>query len=159
KKWTLERDGTTGAATVNTGTLTPGTTYATVVAAWTATTLALSVNGSNLTPVSNSNVPTLAATQLDIGSAAGSNQIDGDILWTAPATGTPTTSDSPPPKNLANTAPTPTPLAAKGQTAVWTANNTAVQVPGGGTTTTNSFTYNLADELTQATVASTTTAY
>ncbi len=160
KKWTLERNGTSGAAAVNTGTLTPGTTVATVVAAWTPTTLKVSINGGNFTSATNSNVPTLAATQFDVGSAAGSSQFDGDILWVATGKGTLTATDSTTLKNLANSDPTLTTLpGTSNQTGVWAASTAALQVPGGSTTTTNTSTWDLASRLTSATVGGQTTSY
>jgi hypothetical protein len=60
--------------------------YRTVILAWTASTIGLSVNGSNFTTVSSSS--TFTPTSFDIGSISGGGQADSDFLWFASGTGT-----------------------------------------------------------------------
>jgi RHS repeat-associated protein len=158
KKWTLERDGTTAAVGVNTGTFTPGTMF-TVVAAWTATTLKLSINGATFTSVNNANVPDLSRTpRFDLGSGGAVNGLDGDILWFASGTGTLAAADSTTLKNRGDTDPTLTTLpVASAQSAVWAASTAALPIPSAPTP--SSFNWNLADRLTSSSVAGTTTNY
>jgi RHS repeat-associated protein len=156
KKWTLERNGTSSAVGIN-ASFTAGTSY-TVVAAWTTTTLKLSINGATFTTVTNTNVPNLVAALFDIASAAGSSQLDGDLLWFATGTGTLTNTDATTLKNLANTDPTLTTLPTTStQTAVWAANTTTLQKVGG--TTTKSFGWDLANRPSSATINGQSTSY
>jgi RHS repeat-associated protein len=153
KKWTLERDGTASAVGINTGTFTPGT-LVTVVAAWTATSLKLSINGAAFTSVNNSNVPALAATLFDLGSAVGSSQLDGDALWFVSGTGTLANTDATTLNTLGNSDPTLTTLpTTSSQTAVWSADNNTYQTPDTGQTSTR-YTYDSIGRLERVTRAS-----
>ncbi len=60
----------------------------TLVYAWEAGTLKVSVNGGAFVSAADANVPTLASTLIDIGSNNGSEQANADILWLALGTGT-----------------------------------------------------------------------
>lgn len=61
----------------------------TVVFAWTATQVKVSLNGAAFVAVANTNIPTLSATAFDIGTihASAGFEIDSDILWFACGTG------------------------------------------------------------------------
>lgn len=80
----------------------------TVIAAWDASNLKVSVDGAAFTSAAAANIPTLAASAFDIGSVGGSSEhIDGDIFWSACGTGTLTDTDA---SNLhANGNPDPPP--------------------------------------------------
>jgi len=81
----------------------------TVVAAWDAGNLYLSVNGSAFLKVSNTNIPALTAALFDIGRRSDpttSGWIDSNILWTASGTGVLSNSDPTTLNNLGNTDPT-----------------------------------------------------
>lgn len=88
-QWELQRrngGGTGEAAKADTFSLGDAVT---VIAAWTATTLKVSVDGSVFTTAAAANIPTLAASTLDIGSVAGTSEhIDADVFWAACGTGT-----------------------------------------------------------------------
>jgi RHS repeat-associated protein len=148
KKWTLERDGTTAAATATTGTFTAGTTF-TVVAAWTGTQLKLSINGAALSAFSNSNVPSLSSSLFDIGSAAGASALDGDILWLAGGGGTPDPAQL---NSYANNDPLLANLTGS-PTIVWTADTTTYQKPAASQTTTTGYSYDALGRLQQVTRA------
>src|ERR1051326_3812059 len=136
-----------------TGTFTPGTLF-TVVAAWTATQLKLSINGANFTtPVTNTNIPTLTAPTFDIGSAAGTSALDGDILWFAAGSGTLANADATTLNTFGNTDPTRGTLPAT-PTALWTADTTAYQTAAGSQTTTTTYSYDPLARLQQVTRAS-----
>jgi len=63
----------------------------TVVAAWTATQIKISVNASAFASLLSSTVPTLAATTFDVGSGgtlAAGRHIDSDVLWLVGGIGT-----------------------------------------------------------------------
>jgi RHS repeat-associated protein len=152
KKWTLERDGTSGAASANTGTFSPGTAF-TVVAAWTASQLKLSINGGSFTTASNSNVPALAATLFDLGSAAGSSQLDGDLLWFAAGTGTLANADAGTLNGFGNNDPTLAGLPAT-PSMLWTADAATYRTPAGTLTTTTGYGYDSLGRLQQVTRAS-----
>lgn len=87
--WELQRRATAG-----TGEVTKADTFApseaiTVIAAWDATNLKLSVDGSVFASVAAANIPALAASLFDVGSVSGTSEhIDSDILWFACGTGT-----------------------------------------------------------------------
>lgn len=65
---------------------------ATIVIAWTATQLKLSLDGGAFASIANTHIPTLAATLFDFGSGgtilSPDKEFDGDILWAAWGTGT-----------------------------------------------------------------------
>lgn len=88
-QWELQRrnGGGTGEATkADTFSLSD---VVTVIAAWDATNLKISVDGSAFTTVAAGNIPTLSASSLDIGSVAGTSEhMDGDEFWAALGTGT-----------------------------------------------------------------------
>jgi YD repeat-containing protein len=143
KQWTLDRQNVGGAtATIATGTFTPGTLF-TVVAAWTATQLKLSINGAAFTTVSNSSVPALSGIQLfDLGSDAGSMQFDGDIFWSATGSGVLANADATTLNNFGNSDPSFAALPGT-PTMLWTADSGAVQTP----TYTTTLTYDDADRV------------
>jgi len=93
--WELQRRNTGG-----TGEVALADTFAlneavTVIAAWDALNLKVSVNGGAFTSAAATNIPTLAATMLDIGSIAGTSEhLNGDVLWFACGTGTLTDADA-----------------------------------------------------------------
>lgn len=71
-----------------------------VVAYWTATEIGLTIASPETNPdgafntAANTNIPTLAATTLDVGSSIGANNhFDGDFLWVARGAGTITAAD------------------------------------------------------------------
>lgn len=67
----------------------------TVIFAWTATTVVVSLNGAAFASTGGSDIPALAATLADIGSADGAGQhVDGDVLWAAFGSGTLTDTDA-----------------------------------------------------------------
>lgn len=67
----------------------------TVVFAWTATQLKISVNGAPFTTVASTHIPVTPAALIDLGSLAGSSQfLDSDVLWVATGTGTLTNADT-----------------------------------------------------------------
>lgn len=59
----------------------------TVIGAWTATQLGISVNGGAFVTAVNSSIPVVAATTFEIGTNAAGVAIDSDVLWAACGTG------------------------------------------------------------------------
>lgn len=113
-------DAVTTAQTFSAGTL------ATVVVAWTATTLFVSVNGAAFATAANSIIPALAATTFDIGSAGTifPNPIDGDVLWFACGLGTLTNGDAATINSFGNVDPVVAQFPASAvPTGVWHAND------------------------------------
>lgn len=88
-QWELQRrngGGTGEATTADTFALSD---VVTVIAAWDASNLKVSVDGSAFTSAAAANIPTLAASTADVGSVAGSSEhIDADLFWFACGTGT-----------------------------------------------------------------------
>lgn len=67
----------------------------TVVCAWTATTISISLNGSVFTTVANSSIPTIAQTMFDIGSRRGTQLwADSSYYWAACGIGVPSNADA-----------------------------------------------------------------
>lgn len=63
--------------------------YITLVAAWTATTLRLSLDGGDFVSANDTNIPTLTTTTVDVGSHIGSSEhFDSDIVWMVGGKGT-----------------------------------------------------------------------
>lgn len=60
---------------------------ATIVFAWTSTTVKISVNGGAFDSVGNTDIPVLAAATFDLGSFAATLQLNGEIEWAAGGTG------------------------------------------------------------------------
>jgi hypothetical protein len=67
--------------------ITNGTTGAdlTIIARWTATTVALSNDGAVFTSVGNTTIPTVAATTFDVGQRAAANHLGTKMYWAAPS--------------------------------------------------------------------------
>ena len=82
----------------------------TAVFAWTSSNLSISINGSNFTTVSRVSIPPGVLASLEIGSHVGSNQMDGDMLWSAAGTGTLTNGDAASLNALGNSDPSLTGL-------------------------------------------------
>jgi hypothetical protein len=116
----------------------------TIIVYWTATTLALSINGVTfLTGARAAGViPTLAATLFDIGgTGASGSSFNGDVLWFACGTGTLTDADAAAIHANLTTTPRPNGVNANGDpslltlptaaatTMVWYADTTATTVP------------------------------
>jgi hypothetical protein len=122
------------------------TTYAagdflTVVYAWTATQLKVSVNGSVFSTIANTNIPILTATNFDIGRDFNAFAwLNSDVLWTACGTGALTNTDAATLNSLGNTDPhwynLPT---STGTTMTWSADTTATAGPGNTLDLANSF--------------------
>lgn len=95
KKWTTIRNngGSSNTAITAAQTFSNGDA-ATVIAAYTGSQIKVSVNGGAFVATSDTNIPTLAATLFDIGSQAGSSQLDGNTFWYAAGSGTLSDSDA-----------------------------------------------------------------
>jgi hypothetical protein len=88
-RWTAYRPGPSGvAASVNSTSDVSENTLYTVVFAWTATQLKISVNGAPFVTVENTGIPTIATTYFDLLSQDGGQNWDGETLWVACGTGT-----------------------------------------------------------------------
>lgn len=105
--------------------------FVTIVAAWTATTIKVSVNGSAFVSIANTTIPTIAASQFDLGNVTGnSHYADSDVLWFACGLGPLTDPDAAAlaaltkPANLAALPSTSLP------TMLWKANTTNYRIPG-----------------------------
>ncbi|MDP3991474.1 MAG: Ig-like domain-containing protein [Candidatus Colwellbacteria bacterium] len=79
----------------------------TVIGTWAATQSGISVNGSAFTKVANNNIPVLAATTLDIGNAAATGEVDGQMFWFAAGTGTLSDADASTINGFGSTDPNP----------------------------------------------------
>lgn len=77
----------------------------TLVFAWTATQIKLSINGAAFVTVANTNIPTLSATLFDIGTMLGSNPIFGSMIWLAHGNGILTDTDASNLNTLGNAIP------------------------------------------------------
>ena len=100
----------------------------TVIGYWTGTAIALSIDGAAFTTTAQTvaDIPTLAATTIDIGSNAATEHIDSDVLWVAMGTGTLTNSDARLINACGNTAPNRSVLPTVSQpTFLWDANTGA----------------------------------
>jgi hypothetical protein len=107
----------------------------TVIGTWTASTLNLSINGSAFHTVSRATVPPGTLADLDIGSAGGSNQLDGDVIWAASGLGTLTSTDATTLNTLGNTDPSFSTLAglnsgAASPTLAWDGTSTTYATTG-----------------------------
>ncbi|HEU5477538.1 MAG TPA: RHS repeat-associated core domain-containing protein [Gaiellaceae bacterium] len=145
--------GIVGAGTV---TFTAGD-QVTVVAAWTATQLKISVNGGAFHTANNSTIPTITATMIKLGTndQYGNQPLDGDIFWAAAGSGTLTDTDAATLNNLGNTDPSLGQLPGSPGFA-WTADTAAYQTASSGSA---SYRYDQANRLTTATVNGTTSSY
>jgi RHS repeat-associated protein len=140
KQWTLDRQNAGGATnTIGTGAFTPGSLF-TVIAAWTASTLKLSINGAAFASVANASVPALTATSFDIASAQGSSQADSDVLWFAGGTGTLSNTDATTLNSFGNTDPTASALPAT-PSVLWAADTASYQTPTGNNQLTSNYSY------------------
>ena len=95
-EWALQRSNGSFPAVSIPASFSPGQTV-TVVGSWTATQLAISVNGGAFTTLANSSIPSFSPTTMDIGSGgslASSRWFDGDILWLSSGTGVLTDTDA-----------------------------------------------------------------
>lgn len=123
--WELQRRNTAG-----TGEVTKADTFSlsdvvTVIAAWDASSLKISVDGSVFTSAVAANIPTLAATLFDIGSIAGASEhIAADFLWVATGFGSLTDANAATIHGLGNTDPALTAIPGT-PTMVWPANTGA----------------------------------
>lgn len=94
-QWEFERRNTSGTAEVAVADTFTVDDVLTLIAAWTATAVTLSVDGAAFVSQANSTIPALAATQADLGSSQGTSQhADGDLLWFAAGTGVLTNADA-----------------------------------------------------------------
>ncbi len=94
RKWTIARKATTGNTAISSAQTFSANDKATVVAAWTAAAIKVSVNGGAFVSTADTSIPTLAATTADLGSQAATSHLDGDILWATLGTGTLTDDDA-----------------------------------------------------------------
>lgn len=87
-QWELERKATSATVEGLADTFSKGDTV-TVIAAWDATTLKLSVDGSAFSTTSNTLIPTLSEATVNIGSSATPDEhLNADVFWVAGGTGT-----------------------------------------------------------------------
>jgi len=115
----------------------------TIVVAWTATQVKISVQGVSFVVAANATIPTLAANLFDIGSdgAGGGFLLDGDLMWFACGFGTLTDADAAALFALGNTAPDVASwsVAPREMTMVWPATDASISIdqealyPGRGT--------------------------
>lgn len=131
-KWTTTRLAASVGASAQSAaqTFSSGDT-ATVIAAFTSTQVAISVSGGAFTAVSNSSVPTLAASLADIASQGGSaSHFDGEVLWATFGTGTITDAGAATLNGYGNTDPTIAQAVAVDSngatTTLWTADTSAI---------------------------------
>jgi YD repeat-containing protein len=150
--WQLSRNDAGSCACSATQTFIAGSPQ-TVVAAWTATTLKLSVNGGAFVAAADSTHPDLSTLAPQIGrrfDGGGSyaRWIDADILWAATGNGTLTDGDAATINGFGNTDPSLTSFPGAASTSsVWDGTSTTLTTPG-GTTYTTTYSYNDADQLT-----------
>lgn len=131
KKWTIESRNANlqNSATSAVQTFNPGD-FVTVVAYWTASNVAISVNGSAFTIVARTTgVPTLPGTTFDIGSTNASQNIDSEVLWTLFGTGTLSDANAGTINGFGNTDPN-VDTAPGTTTAVWAALTATYTLPG-----------------------------
>ena len=130
--WRANGFGTSQTVSVAAGAFAGGAVF-TVVARWTATTLALSINGAPFSVVAAVNVPVLSAATFEIGTylAGVGGWLDGDVLWLATGTGTLADADA---ALLAGWQDSPAPNQAPfvGLTGLWTCDDATYWAVGPG---------------------------
>lgn len=96
QQWYIQRQNSATPGTLNSAAQTfPAGTIMTLIGAFTATTIGISVNGGAFATVGNTAIPTLSATSFKIGDTiAGGLPIDSDVFWFACGTGTLSNADA-----------------------------------------------------------------
>jgi len=94
-KWRLQRVGSSSSAAVDIADTEASGDSVTIIAAWTAAALRLSINGSAFSSSATGGIPVLAASLFDIGAREnGVNPVNGNVVWFACGTGTLTDADA-----------------------------------------------------------------
>lgn len=133
QQWSIQRDGSGGATGIGQAHVPVAGTPVTVIGAWTATQIAVSVAGAAFTTWPNTHLPAGLLALFDIGSAQGAaGWIDATVLWAACGSGTLTNADAAAiqaagsdERALAAAIPVAAAL-----TAIWPADDTTLWVPG-----------------------------
>lgn len=117
--------GTAGTAETGAQTFSAGTMY-TLIGAWDATNVKVSINGAAFTSAGSSVVPTMTVAAFDVGSTGTIDQLSGELMWCACGTGALTDGNAATINSFGNNDPTLADLPGT-PTMVWAANSSVYE--------------------------------